>query len=86
MTCRCGFRACPGLKAEIRRTGRRSWTLHITDGPSIIGDPMWGSPRAFGSRKHAERKARKIMAKLAAQHDQERYVVPEPADGEDAPC
>jgi hypothetical protein len=47
---------------------------------------MWGSPRAFGSRKHAERKARKIMAKLAAQHDQERYVVPEPADGEDAPC
>lgn len=55
--------------------------IYCNDGPGVLGDPMWGSPRAFGSREHAERKARKIMAKVAAQHDQERYAVPAHGDG-----
>jgi hypothetical protein len=42
---------------------------------------MWGSPRAFGNREHAERKARKIMAKVAASHGQERYTVTAHSDG-----
>lgn len=77
--CPCGLPRCSGWKAEVSRVGRWSWTLHVTHGASFVADPMWGPPRAFGSRRHAERKARRIIARNLAGYGRERFsVVPRP--------
>lgn len=64
-------------RCEIYRSGPWRWTIRITHGPCIIGDPMYGPPTALG-RKRAEKKARRIMAKLKRDdaRRRERYVIP----------
>jgi hypothetical protein len=86
VTCPCDIAAiggrCDGFKAEIWQRGRWSWTLKITHGPSVIGDPMYGLPRAWGSRERAEQKARKIIAKQLAWYDREKHIMTAQFDGE----
>lgn len=73
-----------GYKGEVYRSGRWLWTIRVTHGPLVIGDPMYGCPRAFG-RKRAEKKARRIMTKLTRDDARRQERHPVHIDGQAPP-
>ncbi len=53
--------------------GRLGWYLHAACGPGVLGQAGWGS--VLGSRKRAERVARRRMDRHVRSHRRERIVL-----------